>query len=167
MLTKDFENKFQEVIGLLEEMGKKPSAAWECPIEDLQKLGFEDASDVLSSPATIAKFMTNWLEEIKVDYPEKLELQRGKSMKEKNVEFIFDNPGDYGVHHGFFNVIVKIDNEEFDLQCCTKDDKIDFNDTGMMWGASGEANEKIYNYFREDWRPITLLLKKAWAEYQS
>ena len=82
------------------------------------------------------------------------------------MKFKFNKYGNYGIHNGFFNAIAVIDNEEYDLQCCTeKDGTIDFNDCGFNEGMSEMANEKAIEKFGEE--KTLKIIKKAYTSYLS
>lgn len=75
----------------------------------------------------------------------------------------FSGPGEYGIHNGFFNVIVVVDGKEYDIQCCADNDVIDFDDCGFDWGISRDVNYELAEVI--GWDNVLRLLKKAYNEY--
>lgn len=79
-------------------------------------------------------------------------------------EISFDGAGEYGVHDGFFNAIVIIDNTEYDFQCCVDDnDEINWNDCGYNDGICGDCNHKLAD--KIGWDGVLKALKQAYSDY--
>ena len=75
-----------------------------------------------------------------------------------------DGYGEYGVHDGFFNAIVTIDNVEYDFQCCVdENDKINWSDCGYNDGICGDCNKKLAD--KIGWDNVLNALKQAYSEY--
>lgn len=87
-------------------------------------------------------------------------------------EFIYsdENGGQYGVHDGFFNAIVSIDDKKMHIQCCCENDKKpawDKDNAGITWGISGDVNKEIYEHFDSDWNPVISLIKECYTDYDN
>ena len=76
--------------------------------------------------------------------------------------------GEYGLHDGFFNALVKIDGIVYHFQGCASDDLFNSSDCGHDDGICGDVNEKLAKKLAEDnelyegYKHIQLLLEKAY-----
>jgi len=51
--------------------------------------------------------------------------------------------GEYGLHDGFFNLLVAIDDVDYYVQGCADNDTFDANDCGHDDGICGDVNEVL------------------------
>jgi len=82
------------------------------------------------------------------------------------LEISFDDGfGEFGIHDGFFNTIVRIDNKQYYFQCCSDNNKtVDFEDCGYDWGICGDQNSELADVI--GWYNVLILLKRAYKEWQ-
>ncbi|MEA3454150.1 MAG: YopX family protein [Candidatus Caldatribacteriota bacterium] len=82
----------------------------------------------------------------------------------KNIMIEFDGPGEYGIHDGFFNAIVNINGEKFELQCCTDGDTIDSDDCGYDWGMSECVNDALFEKIGKE--ETLVLIEEAFEQWK-
>ena len=81
------------------------------------------------------------------------------------ITFDYDN-GDYGIHDGFFNAVILIDENHYYFQCCVDDEgEVDLDDCGYNWGICEEVNSPLANIL--GWPGVLALLERALKEYRS
>jgi len=101
--------------------------------------------------------------------------RKGFKMKYKtknniDTEISFDDglQSEFGIHDGFFNALVIIDKKDYYFQCCTTNDKVDFNDCGHTEGLCMDQNEELAEIVNIDSSDTVLeLLKVAYEQYIS
>ena len=80
------------------------------------------------------------------------------------INFDGDGFGEYGVHDGFFNAVVRIDGIDYDFQCCTDEhDGINWNDCGYDDGLCGDANQRLAD--KIGWDEVLDVLKVAYKQW--
>lgn len=58
--------------------------------------------------------------------------------------------GEYGLHDGFFNLLVVIDDVDYYVQGCADNDLFDVDDCGHNDGVCGDVNEALAIKLSED-----------------
>lgn len=69
-----------------------------------------------------------------------------------SINFDEDNKigGEYGLHDGFFNTLVKVDGVSYFVQGCADNEQFDACDCGHNEGVCGDINEHLANKLSED-----------------
>jgi len=70
----------------------------------------------------------------------------------RSINFDEDNKvgGEYGLHDGFFNILVMVDGARYYVQGCADNDVFNATDCGHDDGICGDVNESIASKLAED-----------------
>lgn len=76
------------------------------------------------------------------------------------ISFDYDR-GEYGLHDGFFNAVILINNKPYFFQCCTETD--DFNDCGYDLGLCEKANQPLADLI--GWHGVLAVIERDFKEF--
>lgn len=93
-------------------------------------------------------------------------LDKGEVIIEVDGEITFTyDSGLYGIHDGFFNAVVILDNRPYYFQCCTDENgRVDIDNCGHDEGQCADTNQELAYII--GWNGVLHILSKAYKQYE-